>query len=391
MQPGSGDSARKQASSRAATAVALALALIAGLASAPVLATDAAELIKEGVALRRQGNDTEALKKFQQAFETDKSPRVLAQIGLAEQALGRWISAHEHLNEALAAKSDGWIAKNRATINDALSVVGDHVGRIEILGGAPGAEVRIDGVPRGTLPLRGPLTLTTGTVTIDLSAPGFVPVQRTAVVRARQTSRESFDPLAPVSERPSGGAAAGRGGGGPTATVTSVTKREVAALPSSEPTTGAGGVARGDDTTPANGPDTSDSGGGGASPLRGSAKWVAWGLGVASAGLGVFGYVQQNKAADDFGKGCGVDPMGNIQPLPTSMTSIQRCHDLKGDVDSNFRLEIIGFVGAAVFVGAGFALWLTEPSASDGGTAAVACFPGLTAGNGVAMGCSFRL
>jgi hypothetical protein len=306
---------------------------------------------------------------------------------LAEQALGRWVAAYEHLNEALEAKNDGWIAKNRSTINDALGEVGDHVGRLEILGGVPGAEVRIDGVPRGTLPLRGPLNLTTGNVTIDLSATGFVPVHRTAVVRPRQTTRETFDPLARVSERASGGPTASRGDS-TASTAASVTKRDVASLPSSEPA--GGGIATADGDTAARASDSADGGGGGPSPLRGAAKWVAWGLGTASAGLGVFGYLQQNQAADDFAKGCGVDPMGSVQPLPGSTASVERCRGLKGDVDSNFRLEVIGFVGAAVFIGAGFALWLTEPSASDGGTPAVACFPGLMAGNKVAMGCSLR-
>jgi hypothetical protein len=209
---------------------------------------------------------------------------------------------------------------------------------------------------------------------------GFVPVQRTAVVRARQTSRESFDALAPVSERGGGAVASAT-------TATAATKREVTSVPLSEPPP--------KDVSDANpqpsGSDSGDTGAGGPSPVRGAAKWVAWGLGAASAGLGVFGYLQQNQAADDFGKGCGVDPMGNIQPLPGSTTSSQGCRGLKSDVDSNFRLEIIGFVGAAVFVGAGFALWLTEPSANDGPSATVACFPGLTAGAGVAVGCSFRL
>src|SRR5688572_21173040 len=95
------------------------------------------ELIKEGVALRRQGNDLGALQRFEQAFQIESSPRALAQIGLAEQALGRWVAAHEHLTQALDSKADAWIVKNRRAITDALAVVGEHVGRLEILGASP--------------------------------------------------------------------------------------------------------------------------------------------------------------------------------------------------------------------------------------------------------------
>ena len=195
---------RERATPRARwSGVAAAVAVAAMVLAVPqsVIAADAAELIKEAVGLRRQGKDAEALRKLQEAYETDKSPRVIAQIGLAEQALGRWVPAFEHLTEALEAKKDPWIAKNRSTIAQALATVAERVGKVEILGGSAGAEVHIDGVARGTLPLQGPLILTTGTITIDLLAPGFVPVHRSAVVRPNQTGRESFDALAPIHER----------------------------------------------------------------------------------------------------------------------------------------------------------------------------------------------
>ena len=223
---------------------------------------------------------------------------MIAQIGLAEQALGRWVPAFEHLTEALEAKKDPWIAKNRSTIAQALAAVAERVGRVEILGGSAGAEVRIDGVARGTLPLQGPLILTTGTITIDLSAPGFVAVQRSAVVRPNQTSRESFDALAPIPERgaqaqsgpmatPAGTLAGDPGGTGAGAPQIATTPQPERPAPRR---TAARATAR--------------------LRIRGAAKWVAWGLGAGAAGLGLFGLIQQNRAADDFDGGCGVEPRG---------------------------------------------------------------------------------
>jgi len=391
MQSGSGDLARKRASGPTGTAAASILASLVVLAVASAaIAADADELIREGVALRRQKNDVDALKKFQQAFDAEHSPRALAQMGLAEQALGRWVPAYEHLTQALQGKNDAWISRNRATINAALSGVSEHVGQIEILGAATGAELRINGVRLGTLPLKGPVTMTTGTVTLDLSAPGFIPVQRLAVVRAGQISRESFDALAPVSDR-SIGSSSSSGDRVKSETATLATpKGELASLPAATPPA-ATSRAAGDGSPQAVAPDATDAGGGGPSAIRGAAKWVGWGLGAASAGLAVLGYVKQNSAADDFGRGCAVDPMGNIQPLAGSTTSVQGCRGLKSDVDSNFRLEVIGAVGAAVFVAAGFALWLTEPSPADGHSTALACFPAPTVGGGMEVGCSFRL
>ena len=83
-------------------------------------------------------------------------------------------------------------------------------GWLEIFGGTPGAEVRLDGTPRGTLPLPGPITTTTGTLAIDLVMVGHVPLRRTTSVRPGEKTREAFDALAVES---SGTPVPGDGGG----------------------------------------------------------------------------------------------------------------------------------------------------------------------------------
>src|SRR5689334_6453050 len=59
-------------------------------------------IIEGGVQLREQGRDEEALRAFRRAFDASKSPRAQAQMGLAEQALGRWIAADKDVAAALA-------------------------------------------------------------------------------------------------------------------------------------------------------------------------------------------------------------------------------------------------------------------------------------------------
>lgn len=171
----------------------LAGALVFVVRSRAGFATDADDLIHQGVELRRSGQDEEALRAFERAYGTVKSPRAAAQMGLAEQALGKWVEAHGHLQEALRAKDDPWISKNRPALAEAASRVADHVGWIEIVGGSANVEVRLDGIPRGNLPLSHPLPTTTGNVSIELVLAGRAPLQRTTVVRGREVTRESFD------------------------------------------------------------------------------------------------------------------------------------------------------------------------------------------------------
>lgn len=79
---------------------------------APVRAQSAETLIDEGVQLREQGRDAGALERFQRAYAESRSARALAQVALAEQALGRWVDANAHLTEALAMGGE-WIETHR--------------------------------------------------------------------------------------------------------------------------------------------------------------------------------------------------------------------------------------------------------------------------------------
>src|SRR5580704_12825575 len=66
-------------------------------------------LIAEGIALREQGRDREALELFVRAAALAASPRATAQIGLAQQALGHWVEAEAGLRTALEQGTDPWI------------------------------------------------------------------------------------------------------------------------------------------------------------------------------------------------------------------------------------------------------------------------------------------
>ena len=150
-------------------------------------------LLARGVELRRTGQDQQALELFRRAFEMSHSPRAEAQMGLAEQALGRWLDADLHVREAYAAATDPWIQSHRAGLDASLAVIDQHVGRLEIIGNVPGAELLVNGQPAGTLPLAQPLRLIAGTVNFEVRASGHQPTQRALTVTPGRLSRESID------------------------------------------------------------------------------------------------------------------------------------------------------------------------------------------------------
>jgi tetratricopeptide (TPR) repeat protein len=181
-------------------------------AAAPAPAvTEVAEsdaLILEGLKLREQGKDAEALAAFVRAQELAPTPRALAQRALAEQALGDWAQAEVHLREALAATDDPWIKRHRQALEGALVVIGEHLGQLQVNGGVSGAELRLDGQLVGTLPLSAPLRVVVGRPMLEVAETGYYPVRREITIKAGSLSTESIE-LVPLPQHPIVGGAPG--------------------------------------------------------------------------------------------------------------------------------------------------------------------------------------
>src|SRR5262245_51579666 len=92
------------------------------------------ELIRQGVALRRANEDQKSLPLFQKAYDLSATPRTAAQLGLVETALGYYLEAERHLNEALTTSKDAWVAKHRSTLDSTLRKVREAIGEVLIVG-----------------------------------------------------------------------------------------------------------------------------------------------------------------------------------------------------------------------------------------------------------------
>ncbi|HEX2659819.1 MAG TPA: hypothetical protein VHU40_16155 [Polyangia bacterium] len=315
--------------------------------SPAALADDAEALIRQGIELRRAGRDAEALEQFRRANQIAPSPRAAAQIGLAEQALGRWLDADGHLRAALAAASDPWIVKNRGTLGTAVIAVGQHLGLLEVLGDPAGASVRVDGLLAGTLPLAQPLRVNLGSVVLEVSADGHIPLTRTLNIASDRLTRES------VSLRPLGGARLGGEVSGP----------------------GSGGVATsppGADSHPALTVEGGASGGGdtGTPAPRAWQRRAAWisvwtgaGLVVVSGASFLVNRIELGEYNDNH---CATIP----QPA---------CDDRKNAGELAQTIGVVTLIGAGAAAIAAGALFLTMPPTRGGQDTktAFACAPSL--------------
>jgi hypothetical protein len=174
------------------------------------VAADADSLMREGIELRRKGDNTAALERFRKAHEIDGAARSLAQVGLAEQSLGAWSDAFRHVHDALAAGQDDWIQRNKRVLEEALAVIDGHLGMLDVTGEPTGAEVRVDGQTAGQLPLAQPLRLGVGTVVVEVSSEGYVKISRPVQIEHGVSASERFvlqraaTALIPVTEPPPG-------------------------------------------------------------------------------------------------------------------------------------------------------------------------------------------
>jgi hypothetical protein len=326
-------------------------------------AADYESLMRDAVSKRRAGDDIAALKLFQQAYELNKTPKALAQMGLAEQALGRWGAADKHLRQALATGgSDPWINKNRAAIGTSLDTIVGHVGQLDVIGQPEGADVRVDGESVGQLPLGHPIVVTAGGVAVEVSARGYLPILRSTTVSVGKLTRELFNlqPVAPVADQ-----SAHRD-------PTSTTEPTASVVPPSGAAPAGGG---------SGGPPPDHTGDSAPAASSSRLPWVltAAGLSAASLAFGVIEHVAWQNKVSSF---ASMSTCGTTFPSKGG----PGCQSLYDDGQSAKLRAFVGYGLGAAFAATAIILYVTAPS-HGAAPARVACAPSVgTTG----VGCAFR-
>jgi hypothetical protein len=143
------------------------LMLCLGAVPRPALADEpVAKLVSRGLELRRERRDSEALALFQSAFAASATPMILAQIALAEQALGRWLPAEQHLTSALSTH-DKWVERNRVALERALGLIQSHLSWLVVTTNVESAQLWLGDRDLGTV-RAAPWRVTSGTHELSL-------------------------------------------------------------------------------------------------------------------------------------------------------------------------------------------------------------------------------
>lgn len=412
------------------------LTLAVGLpSSAQAQDVRARALTQQALRYRRHHEDERALELLQEAYRIEPTPHTLAQMALAEQAVGRWAEAERHLVDALRSNDeDSWMAMHRRQLQRQVPVIRGHLGRVFIEGAPSGAEVFVGDRRVAVLPQAEPIRLPLGSAELVIRAAGYNPVTRTVFLRQELECRETIEMTRP-------GARGGGSGGGATATsnvnvnnvlnnsinigVSVPTTRPAPAgqaptapqppappppTPSAniapQPTPNGGGGGGGDGASASSGVNVSNNlnnvvnatvnatviappesvsteasspeldPGPAATASRRRARLRAGGvaslvLGGASLAAGVVGLVMRDGAIVDFGNSGCW--LNNGVPTAASSGQSGACSDLYSSGNTMFGVGIGGLAGAAVGVGVGTTLLVLSRTPADTPVAFLGC------------------
>jgi hypothetical protein len=310
-----------------------ALGLVLGVTSA-AWADASDDAIKRGVEKRRELKDAEALAEFQRAYSLRPTARALAQAGLAEQALSRWVEAERDIVQALASVDDAWIVDHRDTLSDALVVIRGHLGSVELSADESDVELWMGGARVATLPYT--LRAAAGLQEVELRPKGRPAISRQVEVAAQRTLSQRFQ-LAPAA--PAQPAAAPPSMPAPVAEPPAPV-RETAAPPARESI----------------------------EPSRSVWPWVTLGGAVALVAGGVTAHVVREKAAARFN-----DDERCFQP---PQTREERCGSDLTRARTSGALAVVGYAGGALLGGLTAYLWLSDSHADSAPRAALRAGPG---------------
>jgi len=179
----------------------LAVMLIGLVASRPADAGDdaATDLLREGLKLRREHRNEEAIDAFTRAYALAPSPIALAQIALAEQAAGRWLDAERDLAAATHDPTDPWVARHKGALDDAAQTIAQHLAWLTVRSPTTAASATLDGK---AIAMGVEIRVLAGAAELVVSADGYASATRTWTIEP--ASRHTIDiALAPATDRPS--------------------------------------------------------------------------------------------------------------------------------------------------------------------------------------------
>lgn len=135
---------------------------------------EASRHFERGYLLAQQGSLEEAISEFKQAYALKPHPSVLYNLGQAYAASGRAVEAVDALGRFLA-EAPANDVERRAHAESLMEYQSQRIGSLNLTVTPVEAQVSVDGVALGPLPLPAPIRLTAGWHSVAVTREGYEP------------------------------------------------------------------------------------------------------------------------------------------------------------------------------------------------------------------------
>jgi hypothetical protein len=160
---------------------------------------EARERFQRGVSFYREGNNDAALAEFIRAQELAPNFRILYNLGQVQAQRNDAVGALRFFDQYLLEGGALISPERRSEVERTRRELAEKVAELTIEADVPGAQVFVDDVRIGTLPLERPLTVNAGTCNLRLERAGYTPLTRELVIASGEL-RELRLTLEPVVE-----------------------------------------------------------------------------------------------------------------------------------------------------------------------------------------------
>lgn len=142
----------------------------------------ARERFRRGAELFKEGSFDAALVEFTRAYQLSPNYRVLYNIGQVQMERHDYAAAQVAFSDYLSQGDAEISPERRSEVEEELRTLRARVAELTVTSNVPGAELSVDGVVRGKLPLDKPLLVSSGVRQLSLQKTGFVRRDRTVSV-----------------------------------------------------------------------------------------------------------------------------------------------------------------------------------------------------------------
>jgi hypothetical protein len=171
---------------------------------------EARRRFQRGVDLYREGSFDAALAEFNKAYELAPNYRVLYNQAQVQTERHDYLASLKLLDQYLRDGAAEITPERREQVEQEIKALKGRIAEVTVVANVDGAEVLVDGVPSGELPLKAPLVLNSGVRRFQVRKDGYDTSTRAMTIAGGEALRVDFVLRAqPASARAGAGAATG--------------------------------------------------------------------------------------------------------------------------------------------------------------------------------------